>query len=332
MMGTAKKDAYIGDDAQSKREILFIKYPIEHGIVTNWEDMEKIWAHTFFELCEDPADHPVVLTEAPTNPKNPKHREKMTEIMFETFNVPALCVSNQAVLSLYASSRTTGIVMESGDGVTHTVPIYEGYSLPHAILRIDVAGRDLTNHMATLLTERANFFTTSAELEIVRDIKENLCYVALDFDEEHASWYLEKDYELPDENIIRVGSERFRCPEALMKPSIIGVESPGVHETTFNSINKCVIDLRKDLYANIVLSGGTTMYDGLPERIRKEIENLAPYSMKGKIKVVAPPDRKYSAWIGGSILASLNCLSEFMCTKQEYHEGGAGIVHRKSIF
>ena len=251
--------------------------------------------------------------------------------MFETFNTPAMYLAIQAILSVYASGRGSAIIFESGEGVSHILPVFEGYTIPHSILRLDLGGCDLTDYLVKMLGDRGYSFATTAEREIVREIKENLCYVASDFKQEmlttSRSSIIEKDYELPSGEVITIGDERFRCSEALFQPSLLEMRCAGIHKFCYDSILKCDMDVRKDMYANIVLSGGNTMFPGIGERMAKEITALAPPTIK--IKVIAPPERKSSVWIGGSILASLSTFQQMCIRKQEYDESGPAIIHRK---
>lgn len=323
------KDFYIGEEAHSKRGILSMHCPIEQGEIKNWDNMEKIWHHAFHnELKANPSERPVLLTEAPWNGK--QNREKMTEIMFEKIGTPSLYLTKAAMLSLFAAGRTTGVVLDSGYHGTHTVVMYEGHNLPDATLRLDMGGFDLTSYMMKLLPERGYNFATNAVRDVVRDLKENLCYVALDVEKEMASSSssLEKSYKLPDGEIVKLENQRFRCPEALFQPNLVGFDdAAGIHSLINESVVKCEVDVRKDLYANIVISGGNTMFEGMAERLQKEISSAVTGKMK--VKVIARPDRKYAAWCGGSILSSMSTFQEMVISKKDYDEFGASIVHKK---
>ncbi|KAI9202481.1 actin-related protein [Polychytrium aggregatum] len=328
MAGAVEGDNFIGKKAQELRGLLKIKYPMEHGIITDWDDMERIWNYIYSEELKTlPEEHPVLLTEAPLNPRT--HREMAAQIFFETFNVPAMFMSIQAVLALYASGRTTGIVLDSGDGVTHAVPVYEGFALPHAVRRVDIAGRDVTDHLQLLLRKSGHHFHTSAEREVVRLIKEKSCYVALNpAKEEKEANNKQDEFVLPDGNSIKLGAERFRAPEILFNPEIVGLEYAGIHQVVADSINKADMDLRKALFSNIVLSGGSTLTNGFGDRLLNEIKKLALKDVK--IKIYAPPERKYSTWIGGSILASLGTFKKMWVSSEEYQED-PDIIHKKMM-
>jgi len=329
MAGALEGDLFVGPKAEDHRGLLSIRYPMEHGIVNDWNDMERIWTHIYSkdELSTFSEEHPVLLTEAPLNPR--KNREKAAEIFFETFNVPALFVSMQAVLSLYATGRVTGVVLDAGDGVTHAVPIYEGFAMPHSIMRIDIAGRDVTRYLKSLIRKEGFNFRTTAEFEIVRMIKEKVCYLASNLQKEESIDTDKVAYVLPDGNTLEVGQARFRAPEVLFKPDLIGEECEGIHEVLMYSIQKSDMDLRKMLYQNIVLSGGSTLFKGFGDRLLQEIKKNVAKDMK--IRIAAPQERLYSTWMGGSILASLDTFKKMWISKREFDEEGQRAVHRKTF-
>ncbi|RMD41009.1 hypothetical protein DV735_g4111, partial [Chaetothyriales sp. CBS 134920] len=333
LAGALEGDYFIGPRAQQYRGLLKIKYALEHGVVTDWDDMERIWTYIYEqELKTLSEEHPVLLTEPPLNPR--QNRDTAAQILFEQFNVPAVYMSIQAVLSLYASGRTTGVVLDSGDGVTHAVPVYEGFAIPSSIRRIDVAGRDVTENLQLLLRKSGHVFHTSAEKEIVRQMKEKTSYVALDPRKEEKDWQQgiwkadkkEIEYVLPDGKKIKIGPERFRAPEILFEPELIGLEYAGVHQMLVDAITRTDMDLRKELYANIVLSGGATLTKGFGDRLLAELQRLAVKDMR--IKIFAPPERKYSTWIGGSILAGLSTFRKMWVSIDDWHEN-PDVVHTK---
>jgi len=332
MVGLDQKDIYVGDEAKEKKGVLKLECPIERGLIKDWDDMEKVWNHTIYqEMKTTPEEQAILLTEPPLNPKD--NRERTTQIMFEYFHVPCLYIGIQAVLALYASGRTTGLVVDCGEGVTHTVPIYEGFAVPHAIPRIPLAGCDLTEYFQQLLKKLGYSFTTPDDMEMVTYLKERekLCEVALDYEKTKAeatdSKAHERKEELPDGHSIVIGLERFQVPEVLFDPALAGIQVDGIHKHADESIKKCDQDIRKDLYKNIILAGGCTMFNGTKERLKKEVKKLA--QPMTEVETQAPPERRFSAWIGGSIVASLSTFPAMYITRNEYNEAGVEIVHRK---
>ncbi|KAJ5079489.1 actin-7-related [Anaeramoeba ignava] len=332
MIGVETQDLYIGNEAIKRKGFCTINYPIENGIVKNWDEMEKILNHILdSELKIKSEDHPFLLTEPPFNPKI--NREKTTQIMFETFDIPAFYVASQGFLSVYSSGKNIAMNIEIGDGICYTFPYYNGYTLRNGITRTNIGGRNLTDYLVRILTERDYFFESTGDKEIVKDIKEKLCYVSIDFDKEMEKSQdssIEKNYDLPDGNILSIGNERFRIPEVLFKPNLIGKEKKGIHQMIYDSIFKCDLDLRNQLFENILLTGGSSLFPGIVERIKSEIAKLAPDSLN--INIDAPSNREYSVWIGGSILASLSTFQNKWISKEEYEEFGPSITYQKCFY
>jgi len=332
----------VGDECAQHRAMLETSYPIDNGIVTDWKGIVHLWDYTFFERLKiNPTEHKILLTEPPANPKD--NQKKMLQMMLEKYQFEAAKVSIQAMLVLYAQGLLTGVVVDSGDGVTHVVPVWEGICPPDLIRRLNVAGRHITRYLIKLLQVRGYAFNRSADFETVRQIKEKFCYVGYDLGVESRlaleTTVLMQSYTLPDGRVIKLGRERYEASEVLFKPSLIDVEAPGIHELLFNMIQDADVNLRSDFYKHIVLSGGSTMYPGLPSRLEKEIRELYLKNVlkgdkkrlaKFKLRIEDPPRRKHMVYLGGSVLADImKDRPEFWISKKEWAEQGERIIGKK---
>jgi len=334
-------EVVVGDKAQEYRHMLEVKYPVQAGKILYWKgkySIHHIWKYAFEDkLGINPEDHNILLTEAPSNPRS--NKIKMLEAMLETYRFNGATCAMQALLALHAQGLVTGAVLDAGDGVSHCIPVWEGILLKDRIKRLDVAGRNVTERLIKLLQARGFNFHRSADMDTVRRIKEKFCYVGYDLDVENKlavdTTVLTKKYKLPDGRNIVLGAERFKAPEVLFQPHLGDekyAEQVGIHEMIYNMIRECSKDLQKDLFSGIVLSGGSTMYPGLPTRLKKEITQLVLNKTldgdkarlkKFKIGVEAPPRRKYMVFLGGAVLADLmKDKEQFWISRAEWEEKG----------
>lgn len=327
--GASMKDYAIGKEAKEliqhgkAQEVL---NSMDDGIIQNWDLMEKIWYHSFYnELRALPEEHPVILTEMPLNPK--VNRLKTTQLMFEQFNVLGFYLVSQSVLSVYSSGRGSGICVDCGEEATYLVPVFEGYALAHTQLKIPFAGRHLTQFAKKLL-EDSSSTASNLDLDVARQVKEKFARVALDYDEEmKAPPPPSNSFELPDGKVLNVGNQMKTCAEALFQPSLVGLEHIGLTQAIVDRVFKCDVELRRDMWGSILLVGGTTHMPGLKERVEKDVAaNLSPYI---RTKALTYPEASTFAWIGGSILGSLSTFANMMIQKQEYDEVGPNVVERK---
>ena len=315
------KEVMCGDEAAAVRMSLDCSYPVENGIVKDWDDMELLWNYTFYEkLGIDPKDYKIMLTEPPMNPL--ANRKKLVTAMFELYGFGHCNVSIQAMLTLYAQGLLTGCVVDTGDGVTHVVPVFDGFVPQNLIRRLDVAGRHVTRYLIKLLLLRGYAFNRTADFETVRQIKEKFCYVAHDVNIERRlaqeTTVLETTHTLPDGRVIKLGRERFEAPECLFDPSLIDVESKGMGHLVFDMIQSADIDTRAEYYKHIVLSGGSSMYPGLPSRLERDITQRYLAEVlngnedrlkKFKLRIEDPPRRKHLVCFSAGIKSSRRVLT-----------------------
>jgi len=357
--GLEDLDFFIGDEAldAANGPNYGLSYPIKHGQIEDWDHMERFWESSIFKYlrCE-PEDHYFLLTEPPLNP--PENRESTAEIMFESFNCAGLYIAVQAVLALAASWTSpkvqdrslSGTVIDSGDGVTHVIPVAEGYVIGTAIKNIPLAGRDITLFIQLLLRDRGEADTS---LQTAEKIKQQFCYVCPDivqefnkFDQYPKEKFAQYIVEYTERKAkVDVGYERFLAPEIFFNPEICSSDYLTPLPTVVDQvIQSSPIDVRKKLYKNIVLSGGSTMFKDFGKRLQRDLkgivnervqrsERLSGVQSSGvEVLVISHKKQRYAVWFGGSLLAQTAEFKSYCYTKSDYDELGPGIVRNFSLF
>ncbi|XP_055973209.1 actin-like protein 7B [Sorex fumeus] len=325
--GDPRKDTFVGHEllrAEAPRRLV---NPLRQGAVADWDCVQSLCEYIFHTAMKvAPQEHAVLVSDPPLSPRG--HRERYAELLFETFGVPALHVAPQPLLSIYSYGRTSGLVVESGHGVSHAVPISEGDVLPGLTGRGDYAGGDLTRYLLRLLNDGGRAFTDD-HLHIVEHIKKRCCYAALqpELEARLGPDALRVDYELPDGQVITIGRERFQCAEMLFQPALAGSDDPGLPALAAACLGRCrEVGFGEEMARNVLLCGGCTMLDGFPERFQKELGRLCPDDCPA---VAAAPERKTSVWTGGSILASLQAFQQLWVSKEEFVERGSAAIYSK---
>lgn len=327
IVGMEQKEYYVGEEALSKLDIMNFHSPVVKGEITDWNKFETMLHYLFYsELKVVPEEISILITESPLNPK--KNREKLAETLFETFNVQKLHIANSSMLSLYSYGISSGIVLDSGYGITSCVPVYEGYPLPHASAKINFGGENLSELLHTMLQNQMNLKSVKGKLAADR-IKETHGYVCKNYDEEENNMLSESrelEYKLPDGSRLKLGSELYKFSESIFRP--IDDTYPNIIQLITDCTSKCDPDISDEVQSNICLAGGTTLMNGYAERLQHEL-----VQKKGSSTFVLnySPERQYAAWIGGSIISSLNNFSYMWVTKQYYDDVGNSLEAVDSV-
>ncbi len=316
-----ENEFYVGDEIQSIG-LYKIFHPIEKGIIVDWTHFAHIIDYIFYNLRVDPTLVNVLFSIHPLFPR--KDLEKIFELFLERYQCMAFYPVLDSMLTLYSGGFQTGLIVEIGDSNTRIVPIFEGYKLEHSVKILETGGRVLTRYMEQILESIGWSVDSSIRRELVRALKERACFVSLDYKEDlkRIEQY-EKEYSLPDGSTITLSKERFTVPELLFNPSD-ELESKKLPVAIMDVIESCDLDIRSDLLNNIFLSGGGSMFPNLKSRIYQELElELVRRKKKNQIiRIIAPMERTYSVWIGGSILAMIPEFSDNWISRAKYSKEG----------